>query len=343
MAKANEVKNICLLVLLIGLLALTEGFAGAQQTKKIPRIGYLGLGDPSSHLFKSFRQGLREVGYIEGQSIIIEPRFTYGNDWRLNGLAEELVGLNVNAIVTQSSPALNAARNATRTIPIVMVYLGDPVAVGIVASRERPGGNVTGISGISTELGGKWLELLKETVPAVSRVAVLWSQGFEAEPTMKGMQATARSLGVELQSAQVKAYFARGFGYPGRNGSRSIGSAFTWATRGQAGAFILLPSSILGENLDYIADLGLKKRLPGIFWREDFAEAGGLMAYGANQIEQSRRAAYVVDKILKGAKPGELPVELPTQFKLVINLKTAKDIGVTIPPDMLMFADRVIK
>jgi putative tryptophan/tyrosine transport system substrate-binding protein len=339
------VKNIFLLVLIITLLALTAGLAGAQQTKKIPRIGYLGLDDPSSSLFKSFRQGLREVGYTEGQNIILEPRFAYGNDWRLNGLAAELAGLNVNAIVTQSSPALNAARNATRTIPIVMVvYVGDPVAVGIVASRERPGGNVTGMSGMTTELGGKWLELLKETVPTISRVAVLWSAGFEMEPTMKGMQATARSLGVELQSAQVKAYAAPlGFGYWRGNGSRSIGGAFNWATRGQTGAFILLPSSILGENLDYIADLGLKKRLPGIFWREDFAEAGGLMAYGANQIEQSRRAAYVVDKILKGAKPAELPVELPTQFKLVINLKTAKEIGVTIPPDMLMFADRVIK
>jgi putative tryptophan/tyrosine transport system substrate-binding protein len=338
MPKASDVKNIFLLVLIVSLLALSEGFAGAQQNKKVPRIGYLGLGDPSSALFKSFRQGLRELGYIEGQSIIIEPRFTYGNDWRLNRLAAELAGLDVNAIVTQNTPPLSAAMHATRTIPIVMVYLGDPVAVGIVASRERPGGNVTGVSGMATELGGKWLELLKETVPAISRVAVLWSRGFEKEPTMQGMEVTARSIGVELQPAEVK-LFKPPFGLV----RGSVGAAFNWATRGQAGAFILLPSSILGENLDYIADLGLKKRLPGIFWREDFAEAGGLMAYGANQMEQSRRAAYVVDKILKGANPAELPVELPTQFKLVINLRTAKEIGVTIPPDMLMFADRVIK
>ena len=338
MAKASDVKNIFLIVLTIMLLALTGGFTGAEQTKKVPRIGYLGLDDPSSSSFKSFRLGLRELGYIEGQNIIIEPRFAYGNDWRLNGLSAELVGLNVNAIVTQNTPALNAARHATKKIPIVMVYLGDPVAVGIVASRERPGGNVTGVSGMATELGGKWLELLKETVPVISRVAVLWSRGFEKEPTMQGMEVTARSIGVELQPAEVK-LFKPPFGLV----RGSIGAAFNWATRGQAGAFVLLPSSILGENLDYIADLGLKKRLPGIFWREDFAEAGGLMAYGANQIEQSRRAAYVVDKILKGAKPAELPVELPTQFKLVINLKTAKEIGVTIPPDMLMFADRVIK
>ena len=185
--------------------------------------------------------------------------------------------------------------------------------------------------------------VLKKLFQQLARVAVLWSAGFEKEPTMKGMQVTARSIGVELQSAQVKACLTPGFGYGYGNGSRSIGSAFTWATRGQAGAFILLPSSILGENLDYIADLGLKKRLPGIFWREEFAEAGGLMAYGANQMEQSRRAAYVVDKILKGAKPAELPVELPTQFKLVINLKTAKEIGVKIPDKMLTWADRIIK
>jgi putative ABC transport system substrate-binding protein len=316
-------------------LALAEGFAGAQQSAKIPRVGFLSLDNPSSPLFESFRQGLRELGYIEGQNIIIEPRFAYENDWRLNGLAAELVGLNVNVIVTQSSAALNAARHTTRTIPIVMVYLGDPVAVGIVASRERPGGNVTGISGMATELGGKWIELLKETVPAIKRVAVLWSQGFEKEPTMKGMELTARSLGIELESAQVKLFrgLVRG----------SVGAAFTWATRGQAGAFVLLPSSILGQNLSYIADLGLQRRLPGIFWRAEFAEVGGLMSYGASETEQFRRAAYVVDKILKGAKPAELPVELPTKFELVINLKTAKEIGVTIQPEALMFADRVIK
>ena len=170
------------------------------------------------------------------------------------------------------------------------------------------------------------------------RVAVLWSQGFEAEPTMKGMEVAARSLGVELQSAEVQIVQA-----PIGLVTGSVGAAFTWATRGQAGAFVLLPSSIFGQNLGYIADLGLKRRLPGIFWRAEFAEAGGLMAYGANQIEQFRRAAYVVDKILKGAKPAELPVELPKKFELVINLKTAKEIGVKIPDKMLTWADRIIK
>jgi putative ABC transport system substrate-binding protein len=338
--KVSDVKGIFLLVLIVTLLALSEGFAGAQQATTIPRIGYLALDDPSSSFFKSFRQGLRELGYLEGQNIVVEPRFAYGNDWRLNGLAAELVGLNVNVIVTQSSPALNAARNATRTIPIVMVFLGDyPVGAGIVASRERLGANVTGISGMATRLGGKWLELLKEAVPGVSRVGVLGNRGFENEPTWKSMEVVARSLGVELQSAEIRtAFFSASEGR-----GRGVGAAFTSATSGHANAFILLPSLILGQNLGYIAELALKRRIPGIFWRADFAETGGLMSYGANELEQFRRAVYVVDKILKGAKPADLPLERPTQFELVINLKTAKEIGVTINPEVLMFADRVIK
>jgi putative tryptophan/tyrosine transport system substrate-binding protein len=319
-------------------LILAEGLAGAQQTKKVPRIGYLGLDDPSSPLFESFRQGLREVGYLEGQDIILESRFAFGTPWRLTGLAAELVRLNVNVIVAQGAPALNAATHATRTIPIVMVDLGDPVAAGIVGSRERPGGNVTGISGMATGLGGKWLELLKETLPGIRRVAVLGNRGFESGPTWKAMEVVARSLRVELQPAEVK-LLKPPYGYV----RGSVGSAFNWATREQAGGFILLPSLILDENLSYIAELALKRHLPGIFWRADFAEAGGLMAYGASEMEQFRRSAYVVDKILKGAKPAELPVELPTKFDLVINLKTAKEIGVTVQREMLMFADRVIK
>jgi putative ABC transport system substrate-binding protein len=196
---------------------------------------------------------------------------------------------------------------------------------------------------MTTQLGGKWLELLKEAVPAVSRVAVLGSRGrgrgFETEPTWKGMQVVARSIGIELQPAEVKTAFFTA----SESRDRGVGAALTQATRGQADALIVLPGLVFSENLGYIADLALKRRFPSIYWREDFAEAGGLMAYGANPAEQFRRAAYVVDKILKGAKPAELPLELPTQFKLVINLKTAKEIGVTIPPEMLMFADRVIK
>ena len=333
------------------ILALGEGFAGAQQTRKVPRIGYLGLNDPYSSarrtaeiIFESFRQGLREVGYIEGQNVIIEPRFAFGDVWRLSGLASELVRLQVDVIiVAPSSQALNAARSATKTIPIVMAF-ADPAAVTrIVASPDGSGGNVTGVSGMATELGGKWLELLKEAVPAVSRVAVLgsrgWGRGFETEPTWKGMEVVARSLGVELQSAEVKTAF---FGASESRG-RGVGAALTWATRGQADAIIVLPGLVFGENLEYIADQALRRRLPSIFWRADFAEAGGLMSYGANPAEQFRRAAYVVDKILKGAKPAELPIEQPQKFELVINLKTAKEIGVKVPDKMLTWADRIIK
>jgi putative ABC transport system substrate-binding protein len=330
------------LLLIAVVLALTEGFAGAQQSRTVPRIGYLGFDDPSSPLFKSFRQGLRELGYIEGQNIIIEPRFSYGNDWRLHELAAELVRLNVNVIVAGINHGerylvvgavvdLDAAMSATKTIPIVMVYSGDPVAAGIVASMERPGGNVTGIGGMAAGLGGKWLELMKETVPGVSRVGVLWSRVAEkASPRMKELEVTARSLRVELQPAEA-------------HESRDVGGAFTWATRGQVDALIVLPTFSFGLNAGYSADLALKRRLPSIFWRADFAEAGGLMAYGANQTEQFRRAAYFVDKILKGAKPAELPVERPQNFELVINLKTAKEIGITIPPRVLAWADRVIR
>lgn len=319
------------LFLIAVLLALTEGFAGAQQQAKVPRIGYLDLGDPSSRVFRSFRQGLRELGYIEGQNIMIEPRFAFRNDWRLHEFTAELVRLQVDVIVTESTPAIYAAMSATKTIPIVMTYVGDPVAAGFVGSLERPGGNVTGVSGMASELGGKWLELLKETVPAINRVAVLWSTSSEKEsPALKGVEVAARSLRVELQPAEARS-------------SGGVGGAFAWATRGQVDALIVLPGLYFGLNLGYVADLANKRHLPSIFWRADFARAGGLMAYGANQNEQFRRAAYVVDKILKGARPAELPVELPKSFELVINLKTAREIGVTIPPRVLAWADRVIK
>jgi ABC-type uncharacterized transport system substrate-binding protein len=327
-------------------VALAGGFAGAQQTTKVPRIGYLGLDDPSSSFFKSFRDGLREVGYIEGQNIIIEPRFAFGNDWRLGGLAAELVRLKVDVIVTQH---VITARGVTRTIPIVMAYSGDPVEARIVASVERPGGNVTGIGGMATGLGGKWLEILKQTIPEVRRVGVLYfsnpDQNFRnpvrEPPIMKELEVAARSLRVELQPGEVGVRYSNTiFARPVESG---VGAAFTWATRGQADALIVLPGLVVNRNLSYIAQLALKRHLPGIFWQADFAEAGGLMTYGANENEQLRRAAYIVDKILKGANPAELPVELPKKFELVINLKTANEIGVKIPDKMLTWADRVIK
>jgi putative tryptophan/tyrosine transport system substrate-binding protein len=324
------------------LLAATACFAVAQQTTKIPRIGYLGLSDPSSPLFDAFRQGLRELGYVEGQNVIIETRFAFGNDWRLSQLAGELVGSKVDVILAQSSSDLLAARSWTKTIPIVMAYSGDPVTSGIVKSLERPGGNITGIGGLAAGLGGKWLELLKETVPEASRVGVLFTRDLEKmSPMMKDLEIAARSLRVELQPGlvRVQSFF---FSFPFAVSSY-VGSAFATATRGRTDAFIVLPDLIFDREQDYIADLALKARLPGIFWRTDFTEAGGLMSYGANPTEQSRRAAYFVDKILKGATPAELPIELPKKFDLVINLKTAKEIGITVPPRVLAWADKVIK
>ncbi|MGN6719736.1 MAG: ABC transporter substrate-binding protein [Candidatus Binatia bacterium] len=328
-------------LLIAVLLASTADFARAQQTKNIPRIGYLGLNDPSSPLFGSFRQGLRELGYVEGQNIFVEPRFAFGNDWRLEQLAAELVQLKVSVIVTQSTLDLFAAKDMTKTIPIVMAYSGDPVAAGIINSRERPGTNITGISGFAAGLGGKWLELLKQTVPETTRVGVLYTRNSEQTvPLMKELEVAARSLRIELQPGD-----ARGVA-PGTRvwgPERNVGTAFTVATRGESDGFIVLPGFSFEQNADYIANLALQRRLPGIFSRAEFAEAGGLMAYGANQLEQFRRIAYVVDKILKGAKPAETPMEGPKKFELVINLKTAKEIGITVPPRVLAWADRVIK
>jgi putative tryptophan/tyrosine transport system substrate-binding protein len=242
-----------------------------------------------------------------------------------------MVRLPVDVIVTTNTPAIYAAMSATKTIPIVITYVGDPVAAGFIASLERPGGNVTGVSGLATELGGKWLELVKETVPAADRVAVFWNRQAENEsPQSHGVEVAARALRVELQWLEVQ-------------NPRDLEGAFSAAASKGASAFIMLPSLVFGNNLKAVTYLALKSRLPGIFWRADFAGAGGLMAYGANQLEQSRRAAYVVDKILKGAKPAELPIELPKKFELVINLKTANEIGVKVPDKMLTWADQVIK
>lgn len=326
------------ILLIVALLGCAQGPAHAQQPAKIPRIGIFGIDYPSSLVFESFRLGMRELGYIDGQNIIIEPRFSYETVGRHEQFAAEIVRLKVDVIVTLSTPALVAAMGYTKTIPIVMTFIGDPVASGFIASRERPGGNVTGVGGLAEGLGGKWLELLKETVPGVSRVGVLVNPPSERmTPDLKAVEAAARSLGVELQPARAE------FSRDRTQFSRDIGGAFTWATRGQADALIVLPGFGFGNDASYIAGLALKKRLPAIFWRADFAQAGGLMAYGANGREQSRRAAYVVDKILKGANPAELPVEPPKKFELVINLKTAKEIGIVVPPRVLAWADRVIR
>jgi len=326
--------------MIVSSLALAEPSAEAQQPGKVPLIGYLNVPLRQDDSFPSgfrrglnepFRQGLRELGYVEGQNFILQPGI--GDDGQFQNLAAGLVQLKVDVIVAQTPAAISAAMKATKTVPIVMNSPADPVLLGFVGSLERPGGNVTGLSGLTTELGGKWLELVKETIPNARRVAVLWNQGAEYHfPTWKSVELAARSLKVDIEWVEIRNII-------------DIRRRFRSAIWGKPDAFIVLPGFAGGRNLQEIAEIGLKNRIPGMFWRTDLdlEQMGGLMAYGANRAEQSRRAAYFVDKILKGAKPAELPVELPKSFELVINLKTAKEIGVTIPPGVLAWADRVIK
>ena len=318
-------------LLILVALALGGPPAGAQQAQKVPRIGFLGHNNPrGAPVLQSFRQGLRELGYVEGQNIILE--WVKSNDTsQFYNFAADLVRLQVDVIVAQNNEPTRAVMKATKTIPIVMTFPGDPVLMGFVASLERPGGNVTGVSGLTPELGGKWLELVKEAVPSARRVAVAWNRNAENQfPTWKSVEPAARSLNVDIEWVEA---------LRGRITSRRLGSVI----RGKPDAYIVLPGG--GVDMQEIAWIALKNRVPGMFWRTDLdlEQMGGLMAYGANRAEQSRRAAYFVDKILKGAKPAELPVELPKSFELVINLKTAKEIGITIPPRVLAWADRVIQ
>lgn len=330
-AKSRIVRTGLPLFLIAAVLTLTQGFAAAQQPAKVPRVGIFGnLQNPRDGILNAFRQGLSELSYIEGQNIILDPRFIRRENF--NSIAADLVRQQVDVIVAGSYPAVIAAMKATKTIPIVMIIPGDPVLTGFVTSLERPGGNVTGVSGLTPELGGKWLELVKETVPSTKRVAVFWNR--EAEnyfPIWKSVEQAAHALAVDLQWLEVRI-------------STDTRRKFRSAVWDRPDAFIVLPSYVR-NMMQEVAEGALKNRLPGIFWRTDFNldDMGGLMAYGANRREQSRRAAYVVDKILKGAKPANLPVELPKSFELVINLKIAKEIGITVPPRVLAWADKVIK
>jgi putative tryptophan/tyrosine transport system substrate-binding protein len=330
------------LVVTVALL-LTVVLAEAQQSAKIPRIGYLNnhirqsSSDPPEwprHLSEAFRQGLRELGYVEGQNIIINERI--GEENQLRDLAADLVRLKMDIIVAQA-PAIRAAMSATTTIPIIAAFSGDPVLNGMFTNLERPG-NVTGISGLTLELGGKWLELIRETLPSAKRVVVFWNRPADARfPLWKSVESAARPLGVDLLWEEV-----------GLRGSPIRGPSWFYqrlrsSTLRQADAFIVLPG-VAGRDIKDIAEFGLRNRMPGTFWQtRDLDQMGGLMAYGANRAEQSRRAAYFVDKILKGGTPAELPIEQPKKFELVINLKTANEIGITVPPRVLAWADRVIK
>src|SRR5213594_1479201 len=308
--------------------------AEAQEYKagKVARIGLLSQGSPTSgqHIREAFRQGLREVGYVDGQNIVIEYRYAEGKAERLPDLAAELLRLKVDVIVAGGTPAPLAAKRATRTIPIVMAAAGDPVGTGLVASLAQPGGNVTGLSNFSAELTGKRLQLLKEVVPGVSRVAVLWNAANPvAALLMRETEAAARTLGVQVQSLEVR-------------GLDDFENALPAAISGGAGALFVIDDPLVFSSRMRIADFAARNRLPATAFYKEFAKAGGLMAYGPNLTDQFRRAAIYVDKILKGAKPADLPVEQPTKFELVINLKTAKALGLTIPQSVLLRADQVI-
>jgi putative ABC transport system substrate-binding protein len=307
--------------------------AQAQQPAKIPRIGFLVSGSPSAYVSRTeaFRQGLRELGYLEGKTIAIEYRYAEGLTSPLPDLVADLIRVNVEIIVTSSTPATLALKNGTKTIPIVFVNVGDPVGSGLVVSLARPGGNLTGLSNQLSDLTGKHLELLKEVAPKVSRVAVL---GSTANPnrtsTPKRIEGLARSLGVQLQIVDI--------GEP-----KDLDGAFSQMTKARADAVLLRGGALLSDQRIRIAELAARSRLPAIHFDQLFAEAGGLMAYGPSLPDMFRRSATFVDKILKGAKPADLPVEQPTKFELVINLKTAKQIGLVIPPNVLARADRVIR
>jgi ABC-type uncharacterized transport system substrate-binding protein len=323
-------KKITVLTLCAMLFALCAS-AEAQQPKKVSRIGYLGSVSSSPRV-ATFRQGLRELGYVEGKNIIIEWQHHEGKVDRLPTLAAELVRLKVDIIITAGAPAARAAKEATSTIPIVMTQIGDPVGSGFVASLARPGGNITGLSILAPELSGKRLELLKEIVPNLSRVAVFGtSTSPDNAQSLKEAELAAKALKVQLQYLDIR-------------DPKDFETAFQAATKGRAqGVLMMVLGTFAGSRQKETVGLAVKHQLPVMYTGQASVEAGGLMSYGVNNSDLDRRAATYVDKILKGAKPAELPVEQPTKFEFVINLNAAKQIGLTIPPNVLVRADKVIR
>ena len=317
------------LALLAGPLA-----AGAQPPANAPRVGVLLLSTPAatSHLREALSQGLRDLGYMEGQNIAIEYRWAEGRLERLPQLAQELVRLKVDVVVTTLTPGIRAAQQATKTIPIVMAVSGDPAGSGLVQSLARPGGNITGLSSNFRKLSGTALEILKEAVPGVSRVAVLWNPAIpDSTLAFREMRAGGETLKLELLSVEVR-------------GLIEFENSFLRISREHAGALIVLPENPLFFTYRrQLVDLAARHRLPAIYLLREFVDAGGLMAYGISLPEMFRRAASYVDKILKGAKPADLPVEQAAKFELVINLKTAKALGLTIPQSILLRADQVLQ
>jgi putative ABC transport system substrate-binding protein len=327
-------RKIIICLLTTALLA-TAPLVQAQQSGKIARIGVIRPEKPddagAQRLIDAFRQGLRTLGYVEGQNIAFEIRWAEGKRDRLPELANELVRLKVDLIVTGGATATHAAKKATKMIPIIMANVGDPVGEGFVASLAQPGRNITGLSSISTDLAGKRLELLRETVPTASRVAVLWNANNPGDAReFKETDVIARALGMVLQSLEVRS-------------SKDFESAFQAALRGRVDALIVQSDALIRSHRKRVIDLAADDRLPAIYVDEQFVNAGGLMTYATSMSDLFRRTASYVDKILKGAKPADLPVEQPMKFELVINLKAAKQIGLTIPPNVLARADRVIR
>ena len=327
--KKATVSSILVVVVLLTLAMIAE----AQQPTKVPRIGFLNA-PPTASIparIEAFRQGLSELGYVEGKNIVIEYRSAEGKAEHVPDLAAELVRLKVDIIVSSGPTSTHRAKKATSTIPIVMAFDDDPVGSGLVASLARPGGNITGLSTLSPELSGKQLELLKEIIPNLSRAAVL---GTSTRPgTAQGLRETelaAGALGVRLQYLDVVS-------------SKDIATAFGEASKGRADAVLVLGSPVLNSQRKQILDLAVKSRLPATYSRPEYVEEGGLMTYGVSISDLFRRSATYVDKILKGRKPADLPVEQPKKFEFIINLKAAKQIGLTIPPNVLARADRVIR
>jgi len=320
--------------LLATVLLTTAPFAQAQQPAKIPRIGIITTGTPVAiaHLLEGFKQGLRDLGYVEGQNVHLELRYGEGKADQLPVLAAELVNLKVDVIVAIPNSAIEAVRKATKTIPIVMPIGSDPVGVGFAAGLARPGGNITGLSAYSPELNGKRLELLKETVHKLSRVAMLMSPNVPGNAIdLKETELAAQSLRVRSQLFEVR-------------GSADLGSIFKSMIKDRAEALLVFPGQpTLFANRKQVVDLAAKNRLPAMYPLADYVNAGGLISYGVNNLDLFRRAATYVDKILKGANAAEIPVEQPMKFEFIVNLKAAKAIGLTIPPNVLVRADRVIR
>jgi putative ABC transport system substrate-binding protein len=314
----------------LGSLFLTTFHLAPAQPRKMARIGYLNPGDAVSRAYRTegFRRGLKELGYIEGQDIHIEYRFADARPERLPELAHELLALKIDIIFAGGGPATEAAKNATQIIPIV-TSRQDPVALGFVHGLSRPGGNVTGLTNLTSELGGKRLELLKEAIPQLSRVAVLWTPSTPTSITWRRIEVAAKSLGVQLQAAEVRK-------------RDDLEPALRALKAYRPEALFMIRSPIVNDLTKRIATLANKSRLPSIYDDKKFAQFGGLMSYGTDLAHLDRRAAIYIDKILKGAKPADLPIERPTKFELVINLNTAKALGLKIPAHLLMEADAVI-